>query len=220
MKPPIVRHRHKLAVLLISGFLLIGLLWILLPQELADLAHEHFDIMMGNVRATPFPVFILLLGILPLAGVPVTALYLAAGAVYAPVYGMPVTFAGIGAGLLINLLLSYAYAKAFRRPVNRILSRFSATLPDYSGQPAWKLILIIRFAPGLPQLVQNFLLGILGVPVGLYLVLSFSAEMVIAYGYMTAGSSFATGRFNLFICGAGVIVIVLAATSLFNHRRA
>ncbi len=63
------------------------------------------DDLLAWVRGLPFIVFVLISGLLPLLGVPMTAVYLIAGAVYLPVLGLPVTVLGVTGGVMVNLIL-------------------------------------------------------------------------------------------------------------------
>jgi uncharacterized membrane protein YdjX (TVP38/TMEM64 family) len=218
MKSFIHRHRHRLATCLIVLMLAGAWLWNHSPGQALTLWHGWVENVLGWVRSAPFPLFIVLVGILPMVGVPVTAMYLAAGAVYSPVYGLGGTLGGICLGLMLNLLLSYYATQIFRGPVDRLLKRFGASLPDFSGLPAWKVILLVRITPGAPLMVQNLLLGLAGLPIRQYLVISMAAEILIALGYLTAGHSFATGQWGFLPVGIALVVIAVLVASLTRDR--
>lgn len=176
------------------------------------------DFPLSQARRIPFPLYVLLSAVLPFAGVPVTALYLAAGAAYSPVYGLGGTLAGMSVGLLLNLLLSYAIARFFREPVIRLLRRFKLPVPSFGTMPAWKVILLVRITPGAPLLIQNLLLGLAGAPLPAYLGISLAAETLITLGYLTAGKSFATGQWGFLFFGVGLIGAALLFASLMRDR--
>lgn len=218
MKSFIHRHRHRLAICLIVGMLVGAWFWEHSPEQAMVLWHRWVENVLGWVRSAPFPLFIVLVGILPMVGVPVTAMYLAAGAVYSPVYGLGGTLGGICLGLLLNLLLSYYATHLFRGPVDRLLKRFGVSLPDFFGLPAWKVILLVRITPGAPLMLQNLLLGLAGLPIRQYLIISMAAEILIALGYLTAGHSFATGEWGFLPVGVALVVIAVLAASLLRDR--
>ena len=218
MKSFIHRHRHRLAICLIVLMLVGAWFWQHSPEQASVLWHRWVENVLGWVRSAPFPLFIVLVGVLPMVGVPVTAMYLAAGAVYSPVYGLGGTLGGICLGLMLNLLLSYYATQYFRGPVDRLLKRFGASLPDFSGLPAWKVILLVRITPGAPLMVQNLLLGLAGLPIRQYLIVSMAAEIVIALGYLTAGHSFATGEWGFLPVGVALVVIAVLVASLLRDR--
>ncbi len=218
MKSFLHRHRHRLAICLIVLMLAGAWFWKHSPDQALVLWHGWVENVLGWVRSAPFPLFIVLVGILPMVGVPVTAMYLAAGAVYSPVYGLGGTLGGICLGLMLNLLLSYYATHLFRGPVDRLLKRFGASLPDFSGLPAWKVILLVRITPGAPLMVQNLLLGLAGLPIRQYLVISMAAEILIALGYLTAGHSFATGEWGFLPVGVALVAVAVLVASLLRDR--
>ena len=218
MKSFLHRHRHRLAICLIVLMMAGAWFWKHSPDQALALWHGWVENVLGWVRSAPFPLFIVLVGILPMVGVPVTAMYLAAGAVYSPVYGLGGTLGGICLGLMLNLLLSYYATHLFRGPVDRLLRKFGASLPDFSGLPAWKVILLVRITPGAPLMVQNLLLGLAGLPIRQYLIISMAAEILIALGYLTAGHSFATGEWGFLPVGVALVVAAVLAASLLRDR--
>ena len=215
MKALLHRHRFRLCLGLTTA-LLVGAL---LGRNLSFEACRHaLGCILDWARGTPFPLFILLVGALPMIGVPVTALYLAAGAVYTPLYGLPATLGGLSLGLLLNLLLSYAAAHTFRSPVERLLGGCGTSMPQFDGMPAWKIVLLVRITPGAPLMVQNFLLGLAKISLRPYLAVSLLAELTIALGYLTIGSSFGSGRWGFLAAGGGIVAAALLAVSLARDR--
>lgn len=218
MKSFLHRHRHRFAFGLIAAGVLVSLLWRNFPAHPLDQWKGWLEGMLAWLRTAPFPLFVLLVGLLPLLGVPVTALYLSAGATYAPVYGLPMTLLGLAVGLAINLSLSYAAAYWFHGPVDRLLQRFGRSVPTFPGTSPWKVIVLVRITPGAPLMVQNLILGLARMPFGRYLAISLITEMVIAGGYLTAGHSFATGRWQFLAIGVGVVCIALLLASLVRDK--
>jgi uncharacterized membrane protein YdjX (TVP38/TMEM64 family) len=174
--------------------------------------------LLDGVRQLPFPVFVLVSGLLPLIGVPMTAVYLIAGAVYLPVLGLPTTLLGVTAGVMINLILCHMLASRFQGLTTRLLQRFRLTIPELPKKGLWKLVLMVRITPGAPLVAQNVLLSIAGVPIGIYLAVSAPAELLISAGYLTLGSSFGTGKWQLLIVGAGLVGITLLTFSLLRTK--
>jgi uncharacterized membrane protein YdjX (TVP38/TMEM64 family) len=220
MKLFLRRHRHRLAALLIvlMGLSVLGG-W-LGPEHPLAVWHHWVDETLRLAGGVPLPVFILLVAVLPLVGFPVVPFYLMAGAVYAPQYGLPLTLLAIAASLVINLLLSHAIALRMRGLVERLLRRFGVAMPSLAGLPAWKVVLLVRITPGAPHMIQNYLLSLAGVPLGLYVAVSLPVEMLICGGYMAAGQSFATGQWGWLIGGVGVVVFALLGAALVrDHLR-
>lgn len=196
---------------------MVFLAWRFAPVPLGK-PGDWVNEVLGFVRQVPFPLFVLLLALLPMVGIPVTALYVIAGAIYAPVLGYPLTLAGMAVSILLNASLSYAVAQWFHTPVEKLLQRWGRTFPKFTGLSAWKVILLVRLTPGAPLMVQNLFLGLARVPFAWFLGLSLVTELAIATGYLTVGGSFATGRWGGLAMGAGIVVVALLLASLVRER--
>lgn len=190
-------------------FLLVGIgawliLWLNFDQD-HHRVREEIHNLLAWLQQLPAPLFFLGVALLPLGGIPITTFYLAGGAVY----GTLPCLIGIGSALLLNLSLSYWLAATVARPaVERWLLRRDIALPVIPPGRETAAILLTRFAPGAPLVVQNALLGFARVPFIRFLLLSWLAEMVIATGYILTGESLLKGHWH-FLC-AGLIIIALA----------
>lgn len=162
------------------------------------------------VREAPWPLFYLALALLPLLGVPVVPLYLAAGAAH----GLGGALAGVAVALVLNLTLSYGIALRMRDPVSRLVARAGWRLPQVPEEKMPAFTVLVRLTPGAPLMLQNYMLGLLRVPFPLYLGVSLVAEMLIALGYIVTGESLYSGRWGFVWMGLGLIVFVLVLTRL------
>jgi uncharacterized membrane protein YdjX (TVP38/TMEM64 family) len=207
-------------VISLSGALLLIALLILLWLDPLSHYRQWSEGILAMVRSVPLPLFVLLIGLLPMIGVPVTAMYVAAGAVYAPIHGLGMTMLGIAIGQLLNMALSYAIVVRFHQLGDPLLRRFGVKIPDSQGLPPWKVVLLVRAMPGAPLMAQNVVLGLSGVPFGCYVLVSLPVEQLIAFGYLNAGVSFATGYLGSLMLGVGVIVVALVAISLLRDHLA
>ena len=220
MKLFLRRHRHRLALAVIALLLLSVLGSWLAPDHPLAVWHRWVEGTMDRLRLAPFPLFILLAAVLPLSGFPVVAIYLAAGVVYAPVLGLPLTLAGVALALLMNLLLSHWISHVFHGTVERLLKRFKVPMPSFGKLPPWKVVLLVRITPGAPLVMQNLLLGLMRMPLFPFVAVSLPVESLIAWGYMVAGKSVATGHWGWFVGGIGVVgFAVLAATLVRDHMK-
>jgi uncharacterized membrane protein YdjX (TVP38/TMEM64 family) len=147
---------------------LVSLLWT---------AWNHELVTAWMREAGPIP-FFTAMAILPVIGVPITPLFLLAGAIFG-------TFKGLVGSLLalaVNLWLSHWIATSGLRPrLERLLRRFDYQLPDFRGaqQNALRFSLLVKLAPGLPAFAKNYLLGLSGVPMPVY----FAVGMVVTGVY-------------------------------------
>jgi uncharacterized membrane protein YdjX (TVP38/TMEM64 family) len=132
------------------------------------------------------------MAVLPAIGVPMTPLFVLAGATF-----------GVGPGLLgslvalgLNLTLCYAIASSgLRSRLVALLRRFEYELPDFEQREtgAVRFTLLVKMAPGAPAVVKNYLLGLTGVPFPVYFGLS------------------------MLITGAYAAVCIVVGVSLFEH---
>ena len=220
MKQFLHRHRHRFAFALIGVMALAMLIGWLAPDHPLAVVRSWMDMAFDQLRGIPLPVFVLATALLPLIGVPVVPFYLMAGAVYVPVYGLPLTLAAGAVSLLLNLFASHAVALRMRPFVERMVARFGVPMPRVGKLSAWKMVLLVRMTPGAPLMVQNYLLALAGIPLGLYVTVSLPVEMLICGGYMAAGKSFATGRWGWLLGGVGTLAFFLLATNLVRERLA
>jgi len=218
MKQFLRRHRHRLAFGLMAVMAIVVMVGWYAPEHPLAEAQRWMDFAFGKLRGVPLPVFVVAVALLPLVGVPVVPFYLMAGAVYVPVYGLPLTLVAGMISLLLNLFASHEVARRMRPFVERMVARFGIPMPRLGNLSAWKLVLLVRITPGAPLIVQNYLLALAGIPLGLYVIVSLPVEMLICGGYMAAGKSFATGHWGWLMGGVGALVFVLLAAALVREH--
>jgi len=113
------------------------------------------------------PVAVLpLMALLPIAGFPISVVYLVAGARFGPIWG-GVVVAGV---TLVHLLGTYLVARSFlREPLRRFIERRHAQLPEIPEDEQAAICVIAALVPGLPYVVRNYLLALAGVKLRYYL---------------------------------------------------
>jgi uncharacterized membrane protein YdjX (TVP38/TMEM64 family) len=132
--------RVLLAVLVVVAGIGLAVLYCY-RSELGDLAH---DVTAFVREQGPIP-FLAALAVLPLVGVPVSAFYLAAGAVFPLWISLVVTVVG----LAINITLAYWLARRwFRSGIERVLDRTRYSIPEVSPDDHVRLTLFLRLMPG------------------------------------------------------------------------
>lgn len=166
---------------------------------------------------SPLP-FFALLALLPALGMPVTPLYILAGALF----GVRVGILGTLVALAVNLVVCHRVAHSALRPrLLSVLSRFDRALPDYAAREvrqAVRFTLLVKFAPGLPTFAKNYILGLSGVPFGIY----FGLSMVINGLYAVLLVVFGEAMLDHDAGGAVLPIVVLALMGLgvlVWHRR-
>jgi uncharacterized membrane protein YdjX (TVP38/TMEM64 family) len=146
----------------------------------------------------------------PMFGMPITPLFVVAGATF----GRRLGLIGSAAALAANLALCYWIARSRLRPwLVRLMRRFDYELPDFRGtyRGAWRFTFMVKLAPGVPQFVKNYGLGVAGVPFALY----FAASMLVtgAYGaalILLGESLFQHDRTRALAVGGAVVILALA----------
>jgi uncharacterized membrane protein YdjX (TVP38/TMEM64 family) len=129
------------------------------------------DVLMTWMReARPLPYFAVM-SLLTSAGAPVTPFFIIAGATF----GVGVGLIGSVLALGVSLAVSYWLARGRLRPrLVSALRRFGRELPDFgeAGKNAFRFTLTVKFAPGVPAILKNYILATAGVPFALYFGMS------------------------------------------------
>jgi uncharacterized membrane protein YdjX (TVP38/TMEM64 family) len=166
--------------------------------------------------APPIP-FFAIMALLPVVGVPLTPLLIAAGATFGARLGV----VGSLLALAVNLALSYRIARSGLRPsLTRLFERFDYELPNFDGQPrnALRFTLMVKFAPGVPAFVKNYGLGVAGVPFTLYFVTSMLITGVYSALLVVLGESIFTHETNHLVWAGGALLLVAVAVYLWRKR--
>jgi len=177
---------------------------------LIDLARQTTELVRDQ---GPVPFFAALV-VLPAVGVPVSAFYLAAGAVF-PLW---VSLIGTAVGLAINVLITYWMArKWFRRGIEHLLRRTRYKIPVVAATDHVRLTLFLRLMPGPPFFLQSYILGTVRVPFPTYFLISLGTQIPIASGIIVLGSAFYSSSFGRALIA--IIVVVLAVIIVQWVRR-
>ncbi len=166
-------------------------------------------------------VFFAGMAILPAAGFPLAAFTLAAGPVFGPTMGSGWVIGCSLAAVLVNLLLTYWLANRALRPVvSRLLDYFEIRLPESPPGGAWQLVLIVRLTPGPPYWLQSYLLGLMRVPVGPYLVVSLSVMAGFIVALVCGGEAIMNGNGRLALTAVAALAVSIAVSQLLRQRAA
>jgi uncharacterized membrane protein YdjX (TVP38/TMEM64 family) len=177
---------------------------------LIDLAHRTTAVVRDQ---GPVP-FFAALAVLPAVGLPVSAFYLAAGAVF-PLW---ISLVGTTIGLAINITVTYWMArKWFRGGIERLLRRTRYKIPAVEASDHIRLTLFLRLMPGPPFFVQSYMLGLIEVPFSTYFLISLGTQILIASGFIVLGSAFYSSSFGRVLIA--IIIVVLAVIIIQWIRR-
>lgn len=163
--------------------------------------------------------FLAAIGLLPVAGFPISAFYFYAGVAYGWQTGILLCLSG----LAINMTLSYFVALTLlRSPLRELARRRGYELPQLNtaaGQ--FRATFLIRTVPGPPFPVQNYLLALAGIPFSIYLPVSLATQGTIG-GLLVFSSGLLARHVEPWVLIAGAIVFFIAAGALgsaFFKRR-
>jgi uncharacterized membrane protein YdjX (TVP38/TMEM64 family) len=157
-------------------------------------------------EAGPLPYFIGM-AILPAIGVPMTPLFVIAGAAF----GRRIGLIGSVLALAAHFTLCYWIAHGRMRPLfQSLLGRFEYELPDFgkAGKRAGRFTLMMRLAPGLPSVVKTYALGMTGVPFGPYFALSMLISGLYAAAFVVFGESVLEHRPGRALLPLAVVAVI------------
>lgn len=166
--------------------------------------HERAQRMNG------FAVFVIMT-VLPMFGFPVSVLHVAAGVRFGTGLGLALTTVSI----LIQLLASYALVKAAPDFFSRLVEPLRKRLPKAAHTPLTQFTMLL---PGAPYFAQNYVLPLVGVPLGTYLLWSFPLHVVrsivgVIFGHESADLTAAK------LVGFGIYSVAIGFTCAWSFRR-
>lgn len=155
--------------------------------------------------------------ILPGLPVPTSALLFLAGTVWRD---RPVAACAICLlALALNMSWTYwAAARPGRGLVEKFLAAGTLRIPVLPKDNQLRAILLLRLTPGVPLFVQNYLLGFLHVPFGLYLPVSLACSGLIACGVVLSAAGVAGGNLTPVITGVALIVVGMVAVQMVRQK--
>ena len=161
---------------------------------------------------------LLVLATLPGLGFPISPILLLCGIVLVPRFGLPATLAlGIAAQALCT---TWAYALAAGPLRLWLLGIFykNRPLPDLSSGNALRLGLVLRLTPGIPYALQNIVLGLVGMRLRPYLLVSIPTTTLWTIGFITTGGALFEGHTGMAISGVAIIIALVIATRMFSRK--
>lgn len=199
---------RRLSLVLVVAVLVVAALTTGLPDKLTA--------VVGYVRSAGPVTFFVAMALLPLVGIPLMPFTVAAGPAFGPVLGIgPVILWAIVA-VGVNVALSYALAAHVLRPsISRLAAFLGYRIPAASG--SWHVSALIRLAPGLPFFAQSYVLGVMRVPFGSYMLVSTLVPAGYISGVILLGDALwkGEGRAMFF----ALSLLVLAGTALHFLRQ-
>ncbi len=157
--------------------------------------------------------------ILPGLPVPTSVLFILAGTVWRdrPLMACAVCLVA----LALNMSWTYwVAAKPGRGLVEKLLEATTVRIPELPCGNHLRTILVLRLTPGLPLFLQNYSLGFLRVPFGLYLPVSMGCSGLIGSGIVLSTAGVADGNLAIVFTGVPLIVLGLVVVQMIRQRLA
>ena len=126
------------------------------------------------------PLALLMMATLPIVGFPISAVYLAAGAIFGPMWG-GVVVTGV---TLVHVLVTHVLARTvLRGHFGRWRKKWSHRVPEVPDGEFGTLVAMVVIVPGLPYLARNVVLALSAVP--LRYLLGLAVPLYVARSYVT-----------------------------------
>jgi uncharacterized membrane protein YdjX (TVP38/TMEM64 family) len=216
MPPGNARERKKLLVKLslAAAGILIAAVLVLRGVNIHALVEPGLALLR---KGGPWA-FFSAMAVLPAMGVPLLTFALTAGPAFAGQMGMGAVVAAGLTAITVNLALAYWLARWGLRPwLIRLVVRLGYKVPQVEPGDMTDLIVVLRVTPGIPFLVQNYLLGLADAPAGKYFAISCAAAWANNSAFIIFGDALLNGRGKLIFGGLSLLV-VLAVAAHFVRR--
>jgi uncharacterized membrane protein YdjX (TVP38/TMEM64 family) len=111
------------------------------------------------------------------------------------------------AALWTNALWTFLFAAyPGRRIIEGLLQRMSKKIPDLPQAQGVRLAVMLRVTPGVPLTLQNYLLGVSGISLKNYLLVSIPVMSLWAVGFVVFGEGLLEGNSKMLIVGVGLLL--------------
>ncbi len=200
--------------LVLGSVVVLGFGWVF-RDSLTPIATGYMESFWEFLKQTNPLVFFGLFAILPALGCPISPFYLIAPGLYALKWNA----LGFGLAIGLNISLGYWIASGFMKPLaEKMVARVGQKVPQVSGSEAAKITLAVRFTPGVPFCLKNYLLGLAGVPYRTYLWASWPVELAWALAIVTLGDSIFQGKAGMGLIGGVFLIALILITKIARDR--
>jgi uncharacterized membrane protein YdjX (TVP38/TMEM64 family) len=161
------------------------------------------------------PWALVIMAFAPLVGFPISAVYLAAGALFGPWLGLLVVTGITAVHLAVTQLLA---TTVMREPIERWRKKWSRKIPEVPPTEHATLVAMIVLVPGLPYFARNCLLGLSKLPWHLLLVVGLPLYVIRSCVTIFLGDlGNDPSRMALAVLGT-IYLVKLAVTALLFQR--
>lgn len=155
--------------------------------------------------------------ILPAGPFPTSALLLLAGSVWgeSPLMGCLFCLLAIG----LNMSWTYWVAAGPGRwLIQRLLVGTRFQIPERMVGTPIKTTVVLRLTPGIPFFLQNYALGVMGVPFRIYLPVSLLCNGLLACGLVLGGAGIGNGKMGPLLMGVSILVVSIIVIGYLRQR--
>jgi uncharacterized membrane protein YdjX (TVP38/TMEM64 family) len=198
-----------------SRLVIQGLAILAVVSAVLLLAEHYWKDIPALLEQVNKPVAFLLMATLPVIGFPVSAVYLAAGAIFGPALGSAV----VAAVTVLHILFNHLLARTFlRRPLERLREKWLQRLPPLPKDEDATLAAMLALVPGPPYFVRNVLLVAAGVSLRWLLLVAVPVYVLRAQVTIFLGDLGADPSRRALLILAGVLVVKLTIAFLLFRR--
>lgn len=144
-------------------------------------AHHLYTYLQNDANAS---VFVVLMALLPLAGLPISVFLVLIGMMF----GIP---AGIGITAIVmffHVLATYYLVHSFVRPLLLgFLNRFELKIPRLPRERRKRIGFAFMILPGIPYSLKNYLLALAEMPFRPYVIISWSVQFIMSIPFIVLG---------------------------------
>lgn len=215
---PVAKKKLPWIKLAVAGVMLAaGGLLVLRGVDVRGLVEQGMNLVRG---AGPVA-FFSAMALTPAVGVPATVFTLTAGPAFGPQLGIGWVIVLCMVAVLINVTLTHFLAQRALRPVlEKLLARLGYQLPQVAPENMTDLAVILRVTPGSPFPVQNYLLGLAGVPLARNLLVVFLVQLFYMPAFVLFGDALQHGKGKMAMIAIGLLAAAVAVTHLLRKRYA
>lgn len=205
--PQVSRARRMLALKIVAAFAVLGLvgLFMLRGLDVKVLYNQSVDL----IRSFGPVAFFGAMAILPAIGCPITIFTISVGPIFGAQLGLPLILLLSAGAIVFNLAFAYWLARYALRPwVEWLFTWLGYRLPQVPAEDRLSFTVLVRVTPGPPYCVQNVILGLTGVPFGLYMITSALICIPLSFGIIMFGDSIAQGKGKVVMLSLLLIIAI------------
>jgi len=207
MRDSRARRIPWLQVVTVAGFILLAVFFLLPRVNIAG--------MVEWLRIGGPWLFYLAFALLTLLGLPSTPFFIIGSATF-PLWQ---NLAGATFGIMLHIVLAYFISsRMLRQTMRRMLENRGLSPPSVEPGHEWKLALMIKFAPGVPMFLKNYLMGVAGISFHVFVGVSLPSTWIYALAVLTMGKSAMEGHSGWFLGGVALLVFATATWRFVKAR--